>query len=143
MIAALALLAGCGGSGQHAQKTTKELVNVFTPRTAESKGKPLTPEQMAALCKLDHISPCSATLSKAQVQAIRRKIAKRCSETHCIQSAPQATVHVHGPSGKALTTKEAAAVARQLEARCRAEHEPCIALGGVELTTKRYKVEIK
>jgi hypothetical protein len=51
--------------------------------------------------------------------------------------------HLVGPDGKPLTTTEAGAFIRRMEARCRAEHEPCNVLGGLELSTKRYKVQIK
>ncbi len=46
-----------------------------------------------------------------------------------------------GPNGKPITTKEALAVMRGIEATCHAEPKRCIE--GLKLITRRYKVQVK
>ncbi len=112
----------------------------------------------------EHHSPaCRFGLAKAQLQrkggheptveeieaAAERAVARLLAAEHASTPAPRHRVRSEpapsfvGPNGKPLTAKEAAAFVRRMEARCRAEHQPCNVLGGVVLSTRRYKVQIR
>lgn len=128
VIAALALLAGCGASKHTATTGISRAIR-----------------QIEAVCREEHISDCRAIAhghgptrhtstivvgGDSRPREIERRVRER---------PPTFT----GPNGNTLPPVQAAAAARRLEAQCRKEHAPCTALGGVQLRTQRYKVQIK
>lgn len=173
LLLTIALLAGCGGGAsgparERVEQDAKEVVkHCRDHHCGEAEGQRLLGEFYAA-CKeapnfVLHVpgqkdeackqftegartvfpaqrggeidAPCREEPKSCWKVVPRREVRRRVRE----ERLPTFT----GPNGKPLPPAQAAAAARGLEAQCRKQHEPCTALGGVVLSTKRYKVQIK
>jgi len=140
-----ALLAGCGGGDRPARHRVEQAVKRCADKQcSEAEGRRL-PGDFLAACKeapsfvlhtpRGKVVPCkrperSRSASPAHGHEVKRRVREQ---------RPTFT----GPNGNTLPPAQAAAAARRLEAQCRKEHAPCTALGGVQLRTQRYKVQIK
>jgi hypothetical protein len=117
-LVAAALASGCG--------VTKHTTTSGHPRTTPP---PVTAEQIAAFCDTHHISPCSATISGAEVRAeqlVRQRVVVGAKPLTTKQKAEALhVVHALSKAWTAATPAEKDGITGQAEALCDKYHLPC------------------